>query len=459
MKIRLYILFTLVAGLSHAQLNSTYQFSDAPASSWSGNPAFRGNEKFFIGFPALNALELSGAHTGFTFDQTVENETLQFQKVIEELDDVNHLMGNTRLGILNGGFRLGTNWHFRFGAQLASDFRIGYPKSLFELVYKGNGHPDIIGQNLDMSGLAFNSLTYMDYFVGGSRSLLDDRLHVGVNVHFLQGIAVAYTETSAFNLYTDPDSYAISLNGSYTYHTNLVGDSVTYDLLNDAEDFGDQFDDPSQFKPGRGAAIDFGVRYQLKEKIELQAAAMNVGAIKFDENVATYQLGNGSFTYNGVELEDFVDNPDSTESTFEALADSLSNAFTTDNFSEAFTVPTNARFSLGVNYEINPRSDINVQLAHLRSFNEGFNTVSAMYRRRFGRVFWVHGGIQMFQFTDPLIPAGFHLNLGPVQIGAGTTNLIAAIAPTKTGYFTGQFNLAFRFGRDSRRTRSAESSE
>ena len=456
MKTVLFLLFALISGLAQAQLNSTYQFSDASASSWSGNPAFRGNEKFFIGFPALNAVELSGTHTGFTFDQTIENESLQFQRVIQELDDVNHLIGSIRLGILNGGFRVDTKWHFRFGAQLISDFRISYPKSLFDLVYKGSGHLDIIGQNIDMSGLAFNSMTYTDYFVGGSRSLLKDRLHVGLNIHFMHGVAVAYTETSAFSFYADPDTYSISSNGSYTYHTNLVGDSATYDLLNDAEDFANKFNDPYSFELGRGAAIDVGVRYKIKEKIEIQAAAMNVGAIKFDKNVATYQLGSGVFTYDGVEIEDFVDNIDSAESAFEAMVDSLSNVFSKDVFSKTFAVPTNARFSFGMNYKINPRNDVNVQLAHLKSFNSGFNTISALYRKKFGLVFWVYGGAQMFQFTDLLIPVGFHLNLGPVQVGVGTTNLISAIAPSKTGVFNGQFNLAFRFGRDRGEIQSTE---
>ncbi|NQX92380.1 MAG: hypothetical protein HRT74_09730 [Flavobacteriales bacterium] len=445
----------LIATGTYSQLISSYQFNDEPASGWLGNPSYFGQERFYIGIPALNGIEINGAHTGFTFANTVDNETISFNSVLNELDDVNHLMTSNRIGILNGGFRIGNNWHVRIGAQAVIEARIGYPKSLFELLYKGNGHPDLIGTNVDMSGLAFNSLLYTDYYVGFSRNLMDGRLVVGANVHYLQGIAANYTERSEFSLFTDADTYAISLNGAFTYHTNLVGDSATFDIAQDAEEFGDSFGDADDIKLGQGAAVDFGVRYKLLEDLELQASALNIGGISWSENTATYELG-GSFTYSGVELEDFLEDPDSAETAFEALADSLSNAFTSDNSADGFSIPTNARFILGANYAINDRSDVNVAFGHLRSFGEGFNTVSAVYRRKFGRIFWIHGGVQLFEFSDPLIPAGFHVNAGPLQIGLGTNNLIAAFAPTRTGYFTGQLNMALRFGRDHLRRRSAE---
>ncbi|MGB1033347.1 MAG: DUF5723 family protein, partial [Flavobacteriales bacterium] len=311
-----FLVLLFISGTTLAQLNSTYQFDDTPGSSWLGNPAFVGQEKFFIGFPGLNALDVNAAHTGFTFDKTVDNDQLNFNNVLSELNDVNHLLFSTRLGLLNGGFRINQKWHVRFGAQLVTEARIAYPKSLFELIYKGNGHPDIIGQNVDLSGLSFNSLSYTDIFAGVGTSFLDERLFVGANLHYLNGIAVAYTEKSEFSIYTDPDTYAISVNGDFIYNTNLAGDSATFDIGQDIEDFADQFEDPQDLPVGAGFAVDLGVRFKLTEQIELQAAAMNLGAIKFKENTATYELG-GSFTYQGVDFDDLIDDPDSTTTAFE----------------------------------------------------------------------------------------------------------------------------------------------
>lgn len=451
-----FLVLLFISGTTLAQLNSTYQFDDTPGSSWLGNPAFVGQEKFFIGFPGLNALDVNAAHTGFTFDKTVDNDQLNFNNVLSELNDVNHLLFSTRLGLLNGGFRVNQKWHVRFGAQLVTEARIAYPKSLFELIYKGNGHPDIIGQNVDLSGLSFNSLSYADVFAGVGTSFLNERLFVGANLHYLNGIAVAYTEKSEFSIYTDPDTYAISVNGDFTYNTNLAGDSATFDIGQDIEDFADQFQDPQDLPVGRGFAVDFGLRYKLTDQLELQAAAMNVGAIKFKENTATYELG-GSFTYQGVDFDDLIDDPDSTTTAFEALSDSISDAFTAVNGSGGFTVPTNSQFTLAANYAINQTNDLNLMFAHQRVFNHGFNTASLMYRKKFGRIFWLRGGVQYFDFNHLLVPIGFQLNAGPVQIGLGTNNIVAAFAPTKTGFFTGHVQLALRFGRD--RGRNAAVSE
>jgi len=441
------LVLLFVSGTTLAQLNSTYQFDDIPGSSWLGNPAFVGQEKFFIGFPGLNALDVNAAHTGFTFNKTVENDNLKFNKVLSELNDANHLLFSTRLGILNGGFRINQKWHVRFGAQLVTQARISYSKSLFDLIYKGNGHPDIIGQNLDLSGLSFNSLSYTDFFAGAGTSFLNERLFVGANLHYLNGIAVAYTEKSEFSIYTDPDTYDISVNGDFTYNTNLAGDSTTFDIAQDIEDFADQFQDPQDLPIGRGFAVDLGARFKLTDQLEIQAAAMNVGAIKFTENTATYEL-DGSFTYQGVDFDDLIDNPDSTITAFEALGDSISDAFTAVNGSSDFAVPTNSQFTLAANYAINQTNDLNVMFAHQRSFNHGFNTMSLMYRKKFGRILWLRGGAQYFDFNHVLIPVGFQLNAGPVQFGLGTNNIIAAFAPTKTGFFTGHVQLALRFGKD-----------
>ncbi|MDA0882069.1 MAG: DUF5723 family protein [Bacteroidetes bacterium] len=423
-----------------AQINTNYLFSDEAPSMWNTNPASLGNEKVFVGLPVLSGIDANAVHNGFTYDDAITNDQVNIASTIEQLRDENDIMFNSSFQLLNFGFRLG-QWHFRGGAQQVISTRITYPKSFMELAWKGNGHPDLIGRRLDFGGFAVNAMAYTDYFAGFSRQLMEERLTIGANIHYLQGADVVYTEQSSFGLTTDADTYALTADGGFILRTTVdenALDSISADY----------------FTPFNGAnsgfSFDLGAKYRFLEKFELQASAMNVGGIRWDRNAQSYTLSNTSFTYNGVDLESLVDNPDSTTSQLEDVLDSLATSFEPIEGRGAFTSPSNARFYLGFGYEINKNNHLMLTAAHLRSFNKGFNSVAAMYRHRFGRILWVRTGAQLFQLDQFLWPVGLTINAGPVQFGFGTDNLIAAFAPTKAGVFTGHFQIGLRFGRDGK---------
>lgn len=435
------IILLLILGSSvQAQIATNYVFSDEAASIWMNNPASLGNEQFFIGLPVLGGIDANAVHNGFTYDDAITNDQVNIGSTIDQLRDENDLLFNSSFQLFNFGLRLG-NWHFRGGAQQVIQSRITYPKSFMELAWKGNGHPDLIGRRLDFGGFAVNAMAYTDYFVGVSKSLMDNRLTLGANLHYLQGADVVYTEQSSFGLTTDPDTYALTADGAFILRTTVdedALDSISADYLNPFNG------------ANAGFSLDLGVKYRFLEKFELQASAMNVGGIRWDRNAQSYTLGKTSFTYNGLDLEDLVDNPDSTTSQLEEVLDSLSTSFEPIEQAGSFNAPSNARFYLGFGYEMNMKNHLLLTAAHLRSFNKGFNSVSAMYRHKFGRILWVRTGAQLFQFDQFLWPVGLTLNAGPVQFGFGTDNLIAAFAPTKSGVFTGHFQIGLRFGRDGK---------
>lgn len=431
---------------SSAQLNTLYLSNHVAASQWKGNPAYQGNEKVYLyALPGLSSLDFSAGNTGFKYNDGVSGSQLNFSTVIDELKPMNHVLFDNHISLIGAGMRLGHS-QFRIGMDVVNQMRFGYPGDFLELLWKGNGHPDVIGRQLDMSGLGFNFMSYYDYYFGYSRRFMDDKLTVGANIHLLQGIETIYTKTSEFSFYTDPNDYALTASGAYNLQTSLPADSVDIDEGRYI---------PLQGAGNNGFALDLGAEYQFSERLKLQASIMNLGSITWENEGRSFVLDGVSVTYDGLELEDLYDNNDSLDSGLEHIGDSIADKFTLDERFGGFTTPTNARYIMSADYSLSEKSTVQFTYAHMRSFQHGFNTVAAMYRRDFGKLFWLQSGVQFFEFRHLLIPVSFQFNPGPVQIAVGTNNLISGIAPRDTKFVSGYFSLSFRFGKDSRKPRQS----
>lgn len=429
-----------------AQLNTVYLSDHEAASQWRGNPAFQGNEKVFLYlFPGLSSIDLALGHTGFNYNSAVRGNTLQIDDVVDDLRDRNHLLLQSRLSLFALGFRIGDN-QFRAGMDINNDLRFTYPGDFAELLWKGNGHPDVIGRVLDMSDFGINAFSYYDYFVGYSRTFIDDRLSIGFNLHYLQGLETIYTETSEFSLLTDAQDYALTASGQLDIRTSVPPDSVDIDEARYM---------PLQGAENTGFSFDLGAQYQFSDRLRFQASAMNVGSIEWVDDGRSFVLDGVSVTYEGLDLEDLYDDDADTEDALEATADSIANKFELDEIAGSFTTPMNSRYILSADYSIGRKSHVQMTYAHLRYFGLGFNSLTGMFRHDFGQLFSIQTGLQFFNFRHIMLPLSFQFNPGPVQLGLGTNNLIAPISYRSARFGSIHFSLSFRFGKDRKEPRGA----
>ncbi len=438
--IRLIITVTLLifstAGFTQSD---TYYMNDWTSNSqWNYNPALQSKAKIFLYAPVLSGTNIHAGHTGFSFDDAVQDNQINITSLIDGLEDENHLVAHTRTDIFSLGLKFG-NVQFRAGAQSINDLRFTYSKDFLELIWKGNGHPDVIGRRMNMDGTSGNGISYLSYFLGGSASLFDNKLNLGLNAKLYNGVGTVFTETSTFGLTTNANDYSISADGSYDVRTS----GTDLDSLDIASDL-------FSFDGNSGFGVDLGITYAPTEKIRIEASVMDLGQIKWTEEVESYQLAETEISYSGFELNQFISSPDSAESVIEQFADSISDTFIPLENTDEFSTSMNHRIFVRGVYSFNDNNEVSAFLSQQKSFKTTFTNFGALYAHNFGQVLKLRTGFQMFRSKDLLIPMGLILHAGPVELGLHTDNILAVIQPTKTKYLSGMFSIGFLFGKEKK---------
>ncbi|MEJ6795308.1 MAG: DUF5723 family protein [Flavobacteriales bacterium] len=439
---KLIILLAIVCSLEGLGQVNTYYFSDWSAESqWNYNPALQSKEKLFIYVPVISGIHVSTGHTGFAYKDGIQNKSVDFSSLINGLDQKNHLLNEINTTLFAVGVKFG-KVQLRTGVSTHLESRFSYTKDLLELAWKGNGHPDVIGRRLSMDGTGFSSMLYSTFFLGGSVSLLDDQLNLGINGKFFNGLAAVYTENSTFGLRTSADDYTVTVDGSFDLRTsglNTLGDSLEYNRFL-----------PFSAEGNRGFGVDLGFTYSPVEKFTLEASATNLGSINWKQDTEGYKLNNQDIAYSGFDLDQFLSAPDSAESIIEQFADSITDLFIPEENSENFSTKMNRNIFLAGTINFSKKSKATVFFNSRNSFGETFNSLGGIYSKNFGRTLQLRGGLQIFNMKDMLIPVGFMINVGPVQLGLHTDNVASVIQRKKAKYVSGMFSIGLRFGKDER---------
>ena len=439
---KLIILLAIVCSLEGLGQVNTFHFSDwSGMSQWNYNPALQSKEKVFVYVPVISGLHVSTGHTGFAYEDGIQNKTVNFSSLIDGLDQKNHLLNEINTTLFALGVKFG-KVQLRTGVSTHLESRLSYTKDLFELAWKGNGHPDVINRRLSMDGTGFNSTLYTSFFLGGSVSLLEDKLNLGINGKFFNGLATVYTENSTFGLRTSADDYTVTVDGTFDVRTsglNSLEDTMEY----------------SQFLPfsadgNRGFGVDLGFTYSPTEKFTVEASATNLGSINWEQDTEGYKLNEQEIAYSGFDLDQFLSAPDSTESAIEQFADSITDLFTPEENSDNFSTKMNRNIFLAGTINFSKKSKATVFFNSKNSFGETFNSVGGVYSKNFGRTLQLRGGLQMFNMKDLLIPVGLIVNAGPIQLGLHTDNVMSVIQREKAKYVSGMFSIGLRFGKDER---------
>lgn len=426
-----------LAVTGQAQVNGLGLQPQVPTASITTNPALESQNNWHLWLPGLGGFSAAGGHTAFSLSDALDGNYLDIEGALSELDPTNHLWSETRIPVFQAGFRL-QNMYFRLGASATSTSQLSYPGELLELAWKGNGHPDLIGRRLDFDGLAVNAMGYTDVYLGGTFSLMDSHLSVGGNLHLLSGIGVVYTENSSFGLTTAADDYTLTADGSFDVFVGGAAEIDSTDITFESAALG----------PGKGntgMAIDLGAAYTFGDWT-VDASVMNLGAINWERNGKHYSLNDAEFTFSGFDLEDFVDNPDSSEAVIENLVDSLTNTFDVMDEDASFTTRTPSKFQLTARYRAWEGGQVYLGFNSTTRFDQSYSAIHAGVAHQFGEVLTVQADAQWFNGDQLLLGAGLAVRGGPVLFFAQTSTLPALINPIKHRTWQGSMGIILAFG-------------
>ena len=346
-------------------------------------------------------------------------------KFLSKLKDKNSFYSNFQEEILAFGFRI-SDFYITFGATLKSNTSIDYPGDLIKFALNGI---DTI-TNYNFGNIGSYSTSYIELGIGVSKKF-NDAFSIGVRGKLLNGLMDVSSGNNKFILKSSVDpvnqKFRLDINSDMTINSYTpfltIPDSLFY-----GKDI-KSLDNPLNHLPilkSVGFAADFGVSYFGINKLVLSASLIDLGYIKWKQDVTNISL-KGDFSFEGVEY-DFMKNKDSSK-LFQTIIDTLKNAFKVKQTKAQYTTWLPTKLYVGV--EFLPEE----------YFSLGFLSATQIYKQKLSEQLTLSANLKPFQM--------WHLSASYSVFDNGFSNMGLGIAMKLTAlqfYFVSD-NIPIRFGK------------
>lgn len=391
---RFYILaiFSFFASLPlKGQESHTMFFMNTLPQSNLLNPAVQIPCKVFVGFPLLSSVHVNYSNTYFSYNNLISadaNDSISLNPnyFLSKPNSKQDIFVELHISLIHFGF-LYKNYYFNFSIQDKIDAGIAYPTNLFGLALQGN--KKFIGKELDMSGLALFSTYYREWAFGVSR-LMDENLTLGAKMKVLFGKAQVQTSQSDLALFTDNPVFYLTGTSSFKGNLSpLVADIANNGKINSLS----LPPDASAVslllnRKNKGLALDFGVIYNLDDKITLHGSLLDVGFIRWA--YAPVNLKESSnFKYAGI----YYNSRLSFDQNVQNMGDSLTLSYKFSKTTQPYTSFIAPKLYMGATYELLPTVNTGLilrnELYHKKLLTSATASVNAWYRNYFaGSLSW-----------------------------------------------------------------------
>ncbi|MBK9800144.1 MAG: OmpA family protein [Bacteroidetes bacterium] len=424
-KFNLFFAFCLLMTVKvSAQQNLTlYNLKAIPQSNYI-NPGILPESRVNIGLPIISSLYLNKSNSGFKLNDLIQKGSngstqIDFANMIGKLSDNNYFALALQTDLLSANFKVKENY-FSLNSSYKVNWRVRYPKDLLNFIWQGNGAS--LGEELHFN-LGLDATTYLEYGLGYSREI-GDKLSLGIRVKYLSGIANISTNKSDITLTTNPQTYDITATSDIVFNTSGIVDNP-FDGLG--------LNDVITKLHNRGYGIDFGGSYKVNDLITVNASVLDLGSIKWNFAPTNYVSGNpnATFTYQGIDLNTFVNDSTSIDKAVELVFDSLNATFALDTLHRSYKTKLGPQIYAGAQYSLGEQSSVSLLLqGHF--FDKKLHPALALsYNYKIDK--YLNGSINysMFNRSYMNIGLGLAVNLGPVQLYAVSDNVLGLFVYNK----------------------------
>lgn len=433
MKRLYFISFLLFSVGLHAQQDLTlYQLSGVPQRNMV-NPAVFPDSKIVIGIPVLSSINLNYNNVSFSVNDgfIIDGSTLVIdpEQLVSKLNDDNYLYNQEQDQWFMFGYVFGKNY-LQLGISDKVLVDLTFPKSLFELALQGNAA--FIGERVSIEGLGLNATHYREISLGYSRNL--GKWDVGIHANLLFGLANIYTRTSNMGIYTDPETYDILIDGDIEVNTSG---------LDNIDDFGNYI----TRMVNNGFAVDLGAVFRPNDDWEFSTSILDLGGIKWKEDVKSYVNNGKSFELNGIDIKDYLEDSDiDTDSLLQEIKDSISDVFKLDEVNDNYGTPLTPKWYFGVKYNLTEQHRF-YGTVNLQFFRAGLRpALSLGYEFRLERNLGVSVSYSIISGSYANVGAGLMVRGGPLQFYFMTDNLLAAFDAFNYQAIHYRFGINLTFG-------------
>lgn len=309
------------------------------------------------------------------------------------------------------------------------------PKSMLQFAWGGNAQ--FVDEIINVAP-SQNILAYQEFGVGLGYKI-GDNLTVGTRLKYLVGNAAYQTANAKASIYTDPEYYQLTADTDYLINTGGMPESdINKGEFLNLDDF-----EPSLFGNNRGVALDFGASIDFNERLNIQTSVLNIGKIKWEENVNNY-WSDGTTTFAGLDFQPLFEDGDYSP---EDIIDTLVSTFEFTTSQNGFNTVLPSSFYMSTTYKVKPKLSVGVLLL-LQGGQSDLTTAIAMnVKKDFGNIFSIGAQYAYIKGSENNIGLSTALRLGPVQLFFSSDNVIPLINPMKGQNVNMRFGMNLLFGK------------
>ncbi len=291
------------------------------------NPAF-GNERAYFSFPVLGNMNIDvqsnmGLST-FLYKSTTPGYDLttfldpnvSASEFLDKLKGTNRLGTTINLQILSTGFKVWKGY-MTIDLGIKSNVSSRLPKDFFSLIKNGMDESGVT--QCDFDNLRFSANAYAEIGLGYSMRVMDN-LRVGGKLKFLIGGAYAQMTYDKLTMKLSDEQWDITADG----YLDMAVPTMAFEteLENGRNKVTDVNTDGPFSLSGGGFAIDLGATYKIFDGLEVSAAILDLGFIKWKG--VNRAVSGGQYTFDGFNnIQTDKDSPDYDDNSIDAQLENL----------------------------------------------------------------------------------------------------------------------------------------
>lgn len=381
--------------------------------------------------------------------------TLTATRFVNSLAKNNYFGVHTNVELFGFGFRFADKFFLTFDARLVADMDLRYSKDVLGLPVYGNMAYVDEPANLDLRP---NLNAYQEFGIS-FRHEVNDQISWGIRPKLLLGIANLHTKSLSAQLMTDPTDYSLTM----TYNASLMAASVVpfYMTFNGEDGFQLGLDSTANggviagnaFK-NLGMGLDLGFSYKPIESVNISVGLLDLGFIRW--KTSTHHLSSaindagglyndGSVTFSGLtqsDIQGFIDGGNVS-----SMLDTLAQYFPLDiESSKPYTTALPVRFMVQGDYEFAKHHCISAAAQFRFASNYFQPSFTIAYDGLFFNIIDVCVAYTMQRRSFDNLGVGLGINLGYLNLFAGTQNIIAAFSMKNASQLTATAGVVFNWG-------------
>lgn len=295
-----FILLLFVLSKSIAQQQLLFGFAESPQTLML-NPGAETNYRYHVGVPFLSGLSFNLNSTNLVLEDLFLNDGIDFSlkvdRAIAKLNSDDYIHFNTKIDVLNGGFRYDNKTYISFGFYQELDFIMYFPKDIVTLVNEGN--QPFLNRPFSISQLIFKADLLGVLHAGISRKV-NEKLNVGARLKIYSSSLNAQTKNNSGTFTTIPDGTNLLRQYLSDVDVNIQSSGI---VVND-----EVLDSPASlytdtFLGGNlGLGVDIGFTYHIHPQLELSGSILDFGFIKHSKRVKNF-TAKGDFVFDGINFQ------------------------------------------------------------------------------------------------------------------------------------------------------------